>query len=138
MSLAEIRRKEAEKPQLEARVYELGGVIQKLNGALGRCSENETQANDLSHHAKVLTDQYSVISTSICLVVEALGYVEQSVSDKDWDRCRFSALVSILDMLDSLETSGLLEQGTVKLLQGCRSSRDEVDKRMAADQDLFD
>lgn len=86
--------------------------------------------------AKALTDQCSTIAVKIRAAVDAVSRIQQddgtidcSLSVDEWDCCRFRALGSVLEMLDSLEEAGLLEEDTRVVVEEIREARGEVEQR---------
>ena len=86
-------------------------ALEELQEASDRCSSSQKEVSNFRDQAKVLLDQYGIIIYRLQQVVQSSDVIKSDTvfNPLNWDTVRYIALQSVLDMMTTLYTEGLLE-----------------------------
>ena len=110
-SKAEIQQNQRQKHALEQKTSQLSMALEELQEASDRCSSSQKEVSHFRDQAKVLLDQYGIIIYRLQQVVQSSDVIKSDTvfNPLNWDTVRYIALQSVLDMMTTLYTEGLLE-----------------------------
>ncbi|KAK4205448.1 hypothetical protein QBC40DRAFT_260727 [Triangularia verruculosa] len=107
---AEMATKIAEKNSLDTTRSELEVALNRLNVACNEAEERARHATEVRNQARVLMDQYSIVTTQVRDVLQALDFMGEggNISAESWDEARFLGLQALKGMLVTLREKALL------------------------------
>ncbi|KAK3379008.1 hypothetical protein B0T24DRAFT_589614 [Lasiosphaeria ovina] len=128
---AEIVTKSAEKVSLEAIRYDLDNSLARLNLAQGEANERARHAAGLRDQAKLLMDNYGIVTTRVKDVLRALDHlgVGEEVTAEGWNEVRTLGLLAFKGLLVALKERELLApecSGVAEMLEGLKGLEDKA------------